>query len=75
LSNLSGPSISRVTIINEDADYTHPDHDRLKLDDYDTINWPSLKIALEDRIRSSDLVKYDENISSNIYLFLVCIKI
>jgi hypothetical protein len=45
------------------------------LDDDDIINWSSLKVVLENRIRSSDLVKYDENISSNIDLSLEFTKI
>ena len=48
---------------------------RLKLDNDDIINLSSLKVVLENRIRSSDLIKYDENISSNIGLSLVFIKI
>lgn len=48
---------------------------RLKLDNDDIINWSSLKVVLENIIRSSDLIKYDENISSNIGLYLVFIKI
>ena len=75
LNNQGGPSIiPGVTIIDEDADCTHPDRGRLKLDNDNVINWSLLKIALEDRIRSSDLVKFDENISSNIDLSL-CTKI
>lgn len=73
LDNIGSQSIiTEVSIIN-DADYTQTDR-RLKSDD-DIINWPPLKSALEDRIRSSDLIEYDENISSNIDLFLVCTKI
>jgi len=76
LNNSGGWSIiPGITIIDEDADYTQPDRGRFKLDDNDIINWPSLKSALEDRIRSSYLIKYDENISNNIYLSFVCTKI
>lgn len=76
LNNLNSSSIiPRVPIINEGANYVRTDHNGLKFDSDDLINWPSLKTALEDRIRLSDLVKYDENISSNISLSLVCIKL
>ena len=76
LNNLGVRStITGITIIDEDADYTQSDRGISKLDDNDIINWPQLKIALEDRIRSSYLIKYDENISNNIYLSLVCTKI
>lgn len=70
-----GPSIiPGVTFLDAAANNTHPDCDRLKLDD-DIINWSSLKVVLENRIRSSDLIKYDENISCNMNLSLVFTKI
>lgn len=77
LFNILGGSsiIPGVTFKDTDAHNTHPDRDRLKLDDDDIINWSSLKVVLENRIRSSDLVKYDENISSNIDLSLEFTKI
>jgi hypothetical protein len=48
---------------------TYPYSGELILDGDDIINWPSLKISIEDIIRSSDIIKYDENIASNIDLY------
>lgn len=63
-----------INLIDEYPDYTQ--HDKGIFQYYDNIfNWSELKMAIEDRIRSSDLIKYDENISHNLDLFLICTKI
>lgn len=78
LNNLGDTSSNPYLIIIDLGDDDNYDSDlpgKLKIEEDDIVNWPSLKIALEEWIRSSDLIKYDENISSNIDLSLVCTKI